>query len=339
MLTPRPAKGRGALSKAATFARLVAQQRREAARIRAELPDAPAPGQVRLDGGETAWLAVGLEVAHGARFKITAAGALWVSAPLAVGIDPRTAVWVRIGGTGPIRKLPANDWVFTAWATGPVEVFAKGLSEWSDHAGGLLPGKRKAMGGGIEVSASLTDAPADTLPQPDGWDQLWRIGDGTIFTADAGEIAVSTHGDVGILCREVELPLLTRTSLSWEWLIEKLPSRLPEDLGPTHDYLSIAVEFENGRDLTYMWSAGLPHDHIFACPLGWWCDRETHWVVRSGEPGLGAWQSERRMLAEDYAKAIGGDLPERAVKVWLIANSVFQRRGGRARFRDIMLES
>jgi hypothetical protein len=339
MLTPRPAKGRSAFSKAGTFARLVAQQRREATRIRAELPAAPTPGQLRLTGGETTWLPVGLQVEAGTRFQVAAAGALWVSAALAVGIDPRTAIWVRIGGTGPIRKLPANTWVFTAWAAGPVEVMAKGLSEWSDPAGGLLPGKRKPMGGGIEVSAALTDAPANTLPQPNGWDQLWRIGDGTIFTANGTEIAVSTHGDVGILCRGVDLPLLTRTTLSWQWLIEQLPSRLPEDLGPTHDYLSIAVEFENGRDLTYMWSAGLPHDHIFPCPLGWWCDRETHWVVRTSETGLGAWQSERRMLAEDYAKAIGGDLPERAVNVWLIANSVFQRRGGQARFRDIVLES
>ena len=37
-----------------------------------------------------------------------------------------------------------------------------------------------------------------------------------------------------------------------------LPGLLREDSVPSHDYLSIAVEFENGLDLTYYWSTALP---------------------------------------------------------------------------------
>ena len=34
--------------------------------------------------------------------------------------------------------------------------------------------------------------------------------------------------------------------LSWRWIVEELPSRLPEDQLTSHDYLSIAAEFDDG---------------------------------------------------------------------------------------------
>jgi len=46
--------------------------------------------------------------------------------------------------------------------------------------------------------------------------------------------------------------------LRWSWRLDKLPSRLPEDTALTHDYISVALEFDDGRDLTWHWSAGLP---------------------------------------------------------------------------------
>jgi hypothetical protein len=120
--------------------------------------------------------------------------------------------------------------------------------------------------------------------------------------------------------------------------VEQLPSKLAEHIQPTHDYLSIAVEFDNGLDLTWMWSASLPVDTVFQCPLPWWDQRETHWVVRSGTADLGHWLSERRMLLADYQQAIGGTPPKEIVAVWLIANSVFQRGVGKCQYREIVLE-
>jgi hypothetical protein len=117
-----------------------------------------------------------------------------------------------------------------------------------------------------------------------------------------------------------------------------LPSRLPEHIQPTHDYLSIAVEFDDGRDLTYLWSAALPKDTIFQCPLPWWDQRETHWVVRSGPQDLGRWQDERRTLLADCEQALGGTAPREVVGVWLIGVSVFQGGEGRCRYRAIALE-
>jgi hypothetical protein len=38
----------------------------------------------------------------------------------------------------------------------------------------------------------------------------------------------------------------------------------------THDYLSGAVELDNGQDLTYLWSSSLPIGTAFRCPIVWW---------------------------------------------------------------------
>ena len=122
-------------------------------------------------------------------------------------------------------------------------------------------------------------------------------------------------------------PLSAATRLQWSWRADQLPSEQDEHIDLTHDYLSIAVEFDNGLDLTYMWSASLPHDTVFQCPLPWWKERETHWVIRrAGDDPLHTWLDESRNVAEDYDVAIGGPRPERIVGIWLIANSLFPAR-------------
>ncbi len=136
----------------------------------------------------------------------------------------------------------------------------------------------------------------------------------------------------------VELPLGDDLSLQWEWKVDQLPSKLPEHIQPTHDYLSIAIEFDNGLDLTYMWSSELAVDTIFQCPLPWWDQRETHWVLRNNPAELGRWLHERRDVQADYRRAIGGSLPEKVVAVWLIANSAFQRGEGDCQYRGIQLQ-
>ena len=112
-----------------------------------------------------------------------------------------------------------------------------------------------------------------------------------------------------------------------------------EDVTPTHDYLSIAVEFDNGLDLTYLWSAALPVGTVFRCPLPWWDQRETHQVVRSGAAGLGHWVAEEQSLLADYERAIGGPVPARIVGVWLIAVAILQRGRGECDYRGIELRS
>jgi hypothetical protein len=61
-------------------------------------------------------------------------------------------------------------------------------------------------------------------------------------------------------------------------------------------------------------------------------------VVRSGHDGLGQWQDERRNLYQDYLKYMG-EAPARSTRVWLIANSVFQRGVGDCDYAGIELHS
>ena len=151
-------------------------------------------------------------------------------------------------------------------------------------------------------------------------------------------IACHTHSDVGILQRPADLAFTPQTRIAWRWKVDSLPSRLREDTTPTHDYLSLAIEFDNGLDLSYYWSAKLPPETFYACPLENWKHKETHLVVRSGREGLGRWQAENRNLYEDYRRAIG-EPPPRITGVWFIAVSLFQRESGRCAYADIRLSN
>lgn len=76
----------------------------------------------------------------------------------------------------------------------------------------------------------------------------------------------------------------------------------------------------------------------YDCPLPNWAGKEYHVVVRSGEDGLGEWHDECRNLYDDYRQYMG-DPPARIVKVWLIANSIFQRREGVCDYANIVMNS
>lgn len=133
----------------------------------------------------------------------------------------------------------------------------------------------------------------DTTPA--GWQYLWNLGPTEIYrdryTAGGKPcIHCHTHSDVGIMQKQVDAPLLPSSEISWRWCIDQLPSDIREDSVPSHDYLSLAVEFDNGRDITYYWSSSLPVATGYDCPLPNWRDIEFHVVVRSGTAGLGEWQ-------------------------------------------------
>ncbi len=346
MSKPDALTKRGMFSRFGTFLKFARNQRRNAARIASELSPLD-PEAMPLDGGETDWRDTGFRAEKGVNFRVTVSGHLWLAKPLALGFDADQVIWIRIGGKGPIRKVFGPETVFSAWADGPVEVMAKGLSFWTSDSGSYTPAKRKASAGNVGVQVAATEDAADEHDLPPGWVHHWQIGEGRVYRTaetEAGSIAddtavrVDTQGDVGILCYEMEREFKPGLTLSWSWLIENLPSSVAEDMVFTHDYLSIAVEFDNGLDLTYMWSSELPEEFVFQGPLDGWCDLETHWVVRSGQDGLGQWQDESRDLWADYPRAIPGEMPKRTVKVWLIANSIFGRNRAGAKFRNIKMQ-
>ncbi len=55
-------------------------------------------------------------------------------------------------------------------------------------------------------------------------------------------------------CRYAQQP---GTRIAWDWRVESLPPRRAENSLPTHDDLSLAVEFDNGIDITF-YRAALP---------------------------------------------------------------------------------
>jgi hypothetical protein len=188
-----------------------------------------------------------------------------------------------------------------------------------------------------EEAARLA-APASV---PAGWHPLLETGESWLFspgrTADgAPAIVVDGADDQGILCRDVDFPLCPDTRIAWSWSLASHPSAVAEDRAPTHDYVSIAAEFDDGRDLTWFWSACLPPGRHFACPVKAWSARETHLVVRSGPAGLGRWQRESRAVWHDVVATMGAP-PRRIVRVWLIALASFQHGRLSARFSDIRL--
>ncbi len=349
---------RGPLARGASTAGFIAQRLSQRGRLAAELVSAAAPGGPEPPAGSTSgtarltlaagepWCSSGVNVRAGQAFTVRGSGAIWLQKGLALGLEPRSILWVRIGEGQPVRKLIDNETSFIAWADGPVEVMVKAFRAWSDCCGNqeaAEPGGRLEGTVDVLVAAWAGDIPdrfakAAGTGAPDGWAYHWQIGDGRMYQPQAdGSILIDTHGDGGILTMPVDVALTPETRISWDWLIESLPSTRPEDIAPNHDYISVAAEFENGLDLTWMWSAGLPAESVFQCPLPWWCERETHMVVRSDPADLGRWCHEQRTISADYARAIGGPMPARVVRLWLIAASVFQRRHGRAQVKSLVV--
>lgn len=312
------------------------------------------------------WTATGLEFEEGEGFTVYAEGRVVLSEEAGLWNGPRFHLWARVGERGPLLNPGQDTYSFEAPHAGLLEL-AVGLGEWSTRDGEIDPAAYALGQGQIDVlvvrwkgnlargvralASAVPGEPlfaaevgrlADPTVPPEGWQHLWFLGHSDIFSTSEDEdrpsIRVRTSDDVGILQKPVDFPLGDDTRIRWRWKVDELPSALPENSLPTHDYLSLAIEFENGQDLTYYWSSELPIGTHFRCPLPNWDQRETHWVLRSGERGLGEWHAEERPLLADYREAVG-EPPERIVAVWLIAVSVFQKRLGRAEFAQVELAS
>lgn len=321
---------------------------------------------VSVGGDDAGWKAADLEVAVGNQVSVLAVGTLWASKALNLRFGPRLGLWLRAGESGRFVKTPGDAATITLQSGGPLHIVAKPPGEWADESGvfdkafprsgvtgsllvciivwkaDAVTGLRTMLSGGDYngiVARALAQASAP-VATPKGWSYLWRLGQGAIYADEIGEhgrhIHCHTKEDVGILQFPADFALTDTTKLQWRWKADKLPCDLPEDIQPTHDYLSIAVEFDNGQDLTYMWSGSLAEGTIFRCPLPFWDKVETHWVLRSNPNDLGKWLNEDRPVKSDYARAIGTP-PARIVRVWLIAVSVFQRGEGICDYADIEL--
>jgi hypothetical protein len=325
---------------------------------------------VRIPANRPPWHDSGIDLTVGETVTVIADGRVNLSRLLDIWVAPPFQLWLRISEQGPIFRGTRRTHTFTARESGRLWLASYFPGEWADESGRLVtdPSDYEKVSGELTVlilrwrddadmNARLVelgncpDCPrwiaeeaarnTNAVTQPDGWHYLWYLGPGEIYwpgITDDGRASICchTHQDVGILRRDANLPLAAGTSLAWSWKVDELPIDIAEDTLPSHDYVSIAVEFDDGQDITYYWSAALPLETVYRCPLPTWKDKETHVVVRSGTRDLGHWVNEERDLFSDYNQYIGGPA-RRIVRVWLIANSLFQRRHGRCEYAGIVL--
>lgn len=325
-----------------------------------------------LSAKQRPWFDSGIDLEAGERVTTFATGRTGLEG-VDFWFDAGFQFWCRIGPDGAVFRGTRASHTFTCERPGRLYFALYFPGEWATRDGGLAtpPEAYDQATGGVEVLvlrwraepvaglralaalgdvdgliAGELDRLADPVPVPAGWHYLWFLGPAEIYRRCAdhdhgreGVICCHTRHDTGLLQKDISLPLKPDTRLRWSWCVESLPSEIREDLLPSHDYLSIAVEFDNGQDITYYWSAALPVGTVYRCPIPTWTARETHVVVRSGAEGLGEWRDEERDIYRDYVEAIGGEVPGRIVRVWLIAVSLFQRREGKCRYAGLAFVS
>jgi hypothetical protein len=335
----------------------------------AAIPDAIVEAVwIEVPANQPPWRDSGIVLRAGDEVSYFAAGRVMVSPALDIWVAPKTQLWARIGEAGPIRSSSRDSNTLRADADGRLYFGNYFPNDWKDTSGARLQDDAvyRSMKGEIWILAlrwrgraadglAALAAAGDPLgvvaserervglgdPTPAGWRHLWNLGETEIFRASRGPngehaLSVAVTGDAGILQRDAAFALQPDTEIAWRWRVDALPGLLREDTIPSHDYLSLAVEFANGLDLTYYWSRELPVGAAYWCPLPNWKHREFHVVIRSGAEGLGAWHDERRNLHADALRYFGAD-PGAIVRVWLIAVSVFKRQPGAFSIADLRL--
>lgn len=325
---------------------------------------------VKISGNRPPWTPSGIHLTAGERVSVFVGGRASVAAAPEIWVGAHFTLWMRIDAAGEIFRAPSGgSYTFTAAHGGELFLGSLFPGDWADRSGALSTDTRawERVAGTIAVlvirwkvepaaglerlagahpgAAAMLHGEAARLRKPPitppGWRYLWSIGDAGIFDSRPGaagqpRIECRVRDDAAILQRPIHAVLDETMRLRWRWKINALPSRIREDSVPSHDYLSVAVEFDNGHDLTYMWSAALEPETAFRCPIPRWSRRETHMVIRCGQAGLGDWVNEERKIREDYSRAVGSP-PGAIVAVWLIAVGIFSHTTGQCEYSGLEL--
>jgi hypothetical protein len=321
-------------------------------------------GEVAFASTADGWKSSGVRVDRGQAVSLFTFGE-GQAAPQGAS-SPSSLVWVRIGASD-IVPLGGDAWSFVAWDEGELELGTRPPAvNWLDCKGRLageaasaarhelaVTTRVVAWAGDLESGLgavgdhALLTATRDgyraepTLPA--GFRPVCYLPYSRVFHAFDENGRHGIHGlapaTAGIVKKAVDLPLGDDSEISFEWRYDTLPAKGPETDPRHHDYSSIAVEFDNGQDITWMWGTHVEAGTSFHCPLPWWDQRETHIVLESGPEGLGEWRRYTRPIAADYDSAVGGERPKRIVGVWFISVGVFGGDTADARWANVVLKS
>ena len=253
---------------------------------------------VEVAANRPPWTPSGIELSTGDQISIFSAGRASIADQPNVWVGSHFSLWMRIGPQGEIFRAPGRSYTFTVGAGGQLYLSSLFPGDWADRHGALATNPRayERVAGTLAVlvmrwridpragldrlahygsaGAAIVHAQAERLKNPAttpaGWHYLWSIGDSGIFDSGqsaAGEpiIRCRMRDDAAILQRPVQLKFDSAVKLRWAWKIDALPTARPEDAVASHDYLSVAVEFDNGQDLTYLWSAAMAPESSFRC--------------------------------------------------------------------------
>jgi plastocyanin len=341
-----------------------AERRVDGAALRDLLAGAGAEARlVEIPASRPPWTPTGLRVDAGQEVTWLAWGAAHLVKPIGLGFGTHQALRGRVGG-GAVQAGSRSSLTFGADRAGELELASLPPGELRED-GSLVMDRfpYRTVAGGLEavvvrwdpgtpvretlaslasrdpsgLCAAEAERLADPPQPPPGWEHHPLLWPEEVYAPAGDGIAVDTRETVGIIRKPAEAPLTESLRLRWSWRIDALPSELPEDTLLTHDYLSLALEFDDGQDLTWHWSCALPPGFSYRCPLPHWRDRETHVVARTGTDDLGRWVEEERPVLADHRVAVGGRAPERVVRAWLISVSLFQHGNGRGEFGSIEL--
>lgn len=312
----------------------------------------PGPwASLSLSSSQSQWLPTGLEVQRGRKVTVFGFGERTDGS---FRIEPRNIAWLRIGEDGEVQKLASNQFSFEPSRSGELFLtIPPPFTFWENPQGRFPDHVKNSSATPLDMKFIAVEWPRaheDALEQismakgdvfhlalerlrnpkllPEGFSYLWYLGKSDVFERfkARNRVGIRAHArnNWGIVKKPLDLPLRKDSEISFEWLYSTLPAHGLETKASHHDYLSVAVEFDNGQDITWFWSSNLEVGTGFRCPYPWWNERETHIVVQSGQDALGEWHEHRRNIREDYKHHVGDELPNRIVGVWFIATSLSQ---------------
>jgi hypothetical protein len=266
---------------------------------------------VRVPTNQPPWTSTGVNLTAGDRISLFCFGRAWPEATPSAWIGAHFGLRMRTSAENPPFRACRGSLTFTVEASGELQTI--NAFPWVDQTGALASSAQidDRVAGGFELliivwqvdpQAGLMrlgagDGPAakefatelaalrNRTRTPPGWNYRWETGDAEAFEAtEDGVIRCEIADDAAILQKAISAPLTPETRLRWSWKVDRLASEDAEDSLANHDYVSIAVEFDNSQDLTYVWSAALDPEFSYRCPIPSWRNRETHLVIRSGGP-------------------------------------------------------
>jgi hypothetical protein len=194
----------------------------------------------------------------------------------------------------------------------------------------------------LVLCASMAQAAERVWPRWEGWELMGSDVDGVFRYQLNGQdrsLVIAAAGKSGAIRKDAGQALTPDLELSWQWQVAAIPSTFAEDTQEKHHYLAVSVIFDNGKDLSYIWSATLPREDSFQCPLDDWKDKETHVVVETGPARFNQTVSYRRNIMADYARFIGGSMPAKVSKVWIVVLAKGGEESAKARITKLTIES